>query len=60
MKVGELVIYTDDWNREWLCVVLYYEGVFTKVFVAMISDSWFVYTDKLRPVVGGKHGEEGR
>ena len=50
MNLGELVIYTDDWNREWLCVVLYYEGVITKVFVVMISDSWFVYTDKLKAV----------
>jgi hypothetical protein len=65
VKVGELVIYTDDWGTEWLCTVLYYEGVFTKVFVMAIPDQWFVYTTKLRPVnraelIGGKHEEEDR
>ena len=50
MKVGDLVIYTDDWGSEWLCTVLYYEGVFTKVFVMAASDQWFVYTEKLKSV----------
>lgn len=59
MKAGELVIYTDDWGSEWLCAVLYYEGVFTKVFVMAASDQWFVYTEKLKPI-GGEHEKEGR
>ena len=60
MKAGDLVIYTDDWGSEWLCTVLYYEGLFTKVFVMAASDQWFVYTEKLKPMIGGEYGKEDR
>lgn len=50
MKAGDLVLYTDDWGSEWVCAVLYYEGLFTKVFVMGIPDVWFVYTSKLEKI----------
>jgi len=50
VKAGDLVLYTDDWGSEWICAVLNFEGLFTKVFVMGIPDVWFVYTNKLEKI----------
>jgi hypothetical protein len=52
MRSGGLHIYSDDWNREFICVYLYPSAdneyyQWHWVYVLAVSEKWIVHEDSL-------------